>query len=331
MSEISLDQPRRSVFNHENINLSFDRIVNKEFTPPRVIEAENGPLGFFCHKGLRNFNEDALVINNRINAFASIDGMGGAGNFGDGQKAAAILASEFQKFFQKGWDLDKVRFLANQQMLRNGIKEGGACYLAGKINNGLLDIYQAGDLRLIVINKQGRLNFETQDERLPNGPRNIVTNAVSGESAGKVNRYRTRLDYGDRLIIGSDGLWDNLTTEQVMKIVQKQNITEATPRLNDMALRKMGSELGKKDNINVLIYDYLRPSKPKNILEIENFGELYHHLYQIGPVQGSNRTYDPEGLIKIINLVRSNNAPVNSLTRGQGIREKVKELLWRKN
>jgi len=335
MPEVGLDQPRPKVFDQEKTSSSFDHIINKEFIPPQVIEGENGSIGFFCDKGLRKFNEDALVINNRVNAFVSIDGMGGAGNFGDGKKAAAILAYEFQKFFQKGWDLNKVGFIASEKMLQNGIKEGGACYLAGKINNAFLDIYQAGDLRLIVINKDGRLNFETKDQRIhretPEGLREYVTSAVTGENAGRVNHYRFRLDYGDRIIVGSDGLWDNLSTEQIIKFVQKKNTSEAIKKLKETSLSKMGSEIGKKDNINVLVYDYFKPAKPRNILEANNFGELYHDLYLNGPIKGSKQTYSPEELIKTIDSVRYRKISISYITQTLGLREKVRKLLWKKS
>jgi len=333
MFETNLDQPRGKVFDQEKITHNFDQIIRSEVIQPQVIEGENGPIGFFCHKGLsdKKYNEDTLVINQRVNAFASIDGMGGAGGPYDGKKAADILASQFKKFFQKGWDLDKVRILASQEMLKNGVIDGGACYLAGKITNDLLEIYQAGDARLIVINKNNRVNFETKDERPEGKARHLVTNCVQGKKAGDVNYYKTGLEFGDRIIVASDGLWDNLSTEQVVHIVQKRPTGEALKRLNEMSLAKMRSSVGKADNINVLIYDYLKPSPKISLSQAQNFGELYKIINQIGQIEGSEYIYSGKDLIKIINLVRQGKAPPKAITRTEGLRKKVENLLWTKS
>lgn len=242
-----------------------DEIASNRLDAPKVVQGKHGRIAYGTDEGIAkrldkpNRNEDAVVINTEANAFASIDGMGGTAR---GQRAAQILAEEIQKGFRDGIDPETIQVMAHRRMEAEGMYESGACYVSGKITGNRLDIAQAGDVRLIIIGRDGKVRFATRDE----GIGAVVSNAVQGHSAGKTTRSSCELQPGDRIIAASDGLWDNLSSEQVASMIDGRSSEDAIMILNEATRKKMKdraagrSNEGKPDNMNIIIYDYENPT-----------------------------------------------------------------------
>lgn len=236
-----------------------DEIPVNRLDKPRIIKGQNGKLAFGTDEGVnyKPRNEDALVINTKANAFASIDGMGGEYR---GDRAARILAEELQKGFReedpKKNPIRWAQIQAHLRMRNEGLNKGGACYIAGEINGNVMDVYQAGDVKLIVVDPHGRVRFETEDE----GYRHFVSNSVQGRRPGRTTHTQVKLNLGDRIIVASDGLWDSYSPQQVAEMVSGKPIKRAIKGINRAAKGKMRSGQGKPDNISVIIYDFERVS-----------------------------------------------------------------------
>ena len=65
----------------------------------------------------------------------------------------------------------------------------------------------------------------------------------------------------------------------------------------------------------------------KLISSASDFDELFAILRRIGEVSGKSKTYSSNDLITIINNVRNHDFPLNTVTRGLGLRAKVEELI----
>lgn len=300
------------------------------------LDGKNGPIGVVSSVGVgREINEDVVAVNLRANAFAVIDGMGG---YEKGEQAAAILAEKLQKGFEREISMSEVHRSASRRMRNSGIGKGGACYIAGVIRGNNLDIYQAGDVRLVVIDKNGTVAHQTEDENLARmGKANVLTNSVSGSKPGRMTRETIRLDVGDTVVVASDGLWDNLSPQQVSKVISKlKSPYQVVQSLKKYALARMKDrKKGKRDNLSILVYkiDKLAASyagaenKGRNFTGTDSWGELYQRLDNLDGLQGSQKYYSSGSLKNIVAGVRSGDYPVDAVTRTGGLRKAVIKLL----
>jgi len=202
-----------------------DEIAENRLDEPKVVKGKNGTIVYGTDEGFnyKSHNEDRVVVNTEENAFASIDGMGGMGVAGAGEKAAQIFAEEFQLGIKLKISFEDIQKKAHLRMSQEGIGEGGVCYVAGKIEGEILKIAQAGDARLLVIRRDGSVKFSTEDElAYPNVPnlRHVVGNAVQGTQEGTTKVYEVKLEEGDRIVVASDSLWDNYENNEVAGMVK---------------------------------------------------------------------------------------------------------------
>ena len=230
-----------------------DEIPRNRLDTPRVVKGRNGKIAFGTDEGIgyKPVNEDAIFINTKANVFASIDGMGGMGK---GDRAAQILAQEIQRGVRGRSSIQRIISGASNRMAKEGVGKGGACYIVGHIRENILNIYQAGDVKLIVVGRRGNLRFETKDE----GIGNKVFNSVQGIDSGEITKSKVRLNIDDKIVVASDGLWDNYSPQQIAKYVYNKDVKQAINGINKSVKNLMKSGRGKCDNINVIIYDFKR-------------------------------------------------------------------------
>lgn len=251
-----------------------DDIITNRLDNPLVIKGKSGTMVLATDEGInyKPHNEDAVIVNNELNFFAVVDGMGG---MGEGDKAAKILAEELQK----GWQAKKIPTIiqqeAHQRMRREKIGVGGACYIASQINKDNLIISQSGDVRLIVVGSNGRVKFSTTDEGIFEG----VSNAVQGTEPGQTTISQVQLQKGDRVIVASDGVFDNFypvpyqnfrnaivngkftyqeainsANQKLAKLIDRKSPVEAIKLINQTLAKEM-TGAGKPDNRAIIIYD----------------------------------------------------------------------------
>jgi len=304
-----------------------------------------------------------LVVNPGKGYFAVIDGMGGVEN---GEVAARILAQElhyaFASRYESASDAFEVHKKSSGRMSREGVGNGGACYLAGKIKLSELHTYQAGDVKLKVFKKSGRIET-TEDEAFEGAVTNFIDARIPRENIGqgKVTENKFKLDVGDIIVAASDGLWDNVVPEKVQEFLKSSSPEKVIKKIFDEAMRGR-----KRDNISILIYiieslqkheeiigEGTKPTTISSAREVNggfekyndegirnkinlanSFDELYKFLNSIKGLQGSIKFYDPVTLIRGIENVRKGKLykegdkhPVGEITNTCGLRDKVIKLL----
>lgn len=233
--------------------------VKQRLENPLILRGPYGPIGCGTDEGFNYkqttagaVNEDAVVVSPARNSFAVIDGMG---SYGQGNIAAAIMGQTLLEGFRKSTPLADIQQNAHNRMRQKGLVEDGACYVAARIRRNILEIAQAGDVRLIVINRRGAVRFETTDEHLLWPNRHAVSNAVSGWRAGETTTYLEEISPGDRIVAASDGLFANFESAKVAQLIQGKGVPEAFASLEQATRQAMTSHTGKPDNRSLFIYD----------------------------------------------------------------------------
>jgi protein phosphatase len=225
-------------------------------------------------------NQDAVaVINVGDNAVVLViaDGMGGAPS-GD---VAARLAIE---------SLEKNLKNANEELLRDAIldgiekankailnlENGAATTLAiVEISGNRMRSYHVGDSGIIVTGQRGRLRLQTmahsptayaveagyidETEALAHDERNIVSNIVGSRDLRIEIGPPVRLAPRDTVVVASDGLFDNMFTEEIIEQVRCGDLEKTASTLAGICTERMQGKAtdiiaGHPDDLSFIIY-----------------------------------------------------------------------------
>ncbi len=238
-------------------------IIVQEEREPKLVRARNGPLAYWCHKAFgKDPNQDAQYLNTAANVFVSIDGMGGHAR---GDLAARVFAEQCQRAFKRNKKITSsiIRNIHSEvaEILEERDIEGGVCYLLFSVQGRTLHVYHAGDVKLVVLNQEGKNVFETEDhvenrEDYFGKQRQVVTNCVGYERYGKVVFDSVPLQEGYRLIAASDGLWKFCPVQEVAELVRGKETLLALDTIATNAIQRR-TPSGRGDNINLFLYDFL--------------------------------------------------------------------------
>ena len=239
--------------------------------------------GAATHEGrVRTENEDSFVAESMV--FVVADGMGG---HQAGEVASAIAAQTLRDRLLHG--------AQNANVVEAAVVEANAAIFQGAHSNpaqrGMgttltaVAVMAAADIttRLVVVNvgdsrtylrRAGHLRRVTIDHsyvqelvstghitelEARNHPRrNIVTRALGIEPSVKVDAWVLPLVRGDRYVLCSDGLVDEVDDDEINSVLA----THASPQAAAEALVDLANHHGGRDNTTVVVLDVLEGDEP---------------------------------------------------------------------
>ena len=244
-----------------------------------MIQLPQGLFAFTSYRGIgyKNLNEDRIIILPQIPLFCVIDGLGGPG---DGAKAAEIFTEELSKLQVP--DLENLSMVQKQTSFRINIEcrtvDCGVCYALFWITETNLMVCYIGDVKFVLLNHENQIKWESRDhsvindlvdqgiiskeEALAHPQRHIVTKALIGDEIPDLQIQKIPFVAGDRVIVASDGLWDNFMIDEITGLLADPNPQAQVSLLMQKALKKMkkvhstkweGRLEPKADNISILI------------------------------------------------------------------------------
>lgn len=226
-------------------------------------------------------NEDAagifLTADGR-GLLAVADGLGGqpGGAHAAGRVLAtlwdSVLASSREDPSLRGAILDGVE-RANREIL--AVENAGASTLvAAELEGDRLRSYHVGDSDMLVVGQRGRIKLKT----VPHSPvgyaveagildpadamhhedRHLVSNAVGTADMRIEVGSQLQLAARDTLLLGSDGLFDNLHLHEIVEIVRRGPLRRAASTLAERAQRRMrepeADHPSKPDDLTFLLF-----------------------------------------------------------------------------
>jgi len=169
--------------------------------------------------------DDAWFITNSvINAMGVADGLGSYRPDGINAGLCAREIMEYCKdYFMEGYDNP---FTALEGAESQSRELGSTTALVAHYDGYYLSVGQVGDSNLIVI-RNNYIQYETTtSSRSHNSPYSIGKS--SSDNLEKVFKdYQFHLLPGDIIVMGSDGLWDNVFPTQVIQILKSSGLTGA--------------------------------------------------------------------------------------------------------
>lgn len=224
-------------------------------------------------------NEDAAAVipfgdNSIILAVAD-----GAGGHAKGDVAARIAIEALVDELEGNPEaVLRVAILNAFEAAQAGINErcpGSATTLVvGEITNGTARCYHVGDSGICIVGGRGKLKFQSvfhsptgygveagllsETQAMQHASRHVVSNILGMSPMSVEIGVPLELARRDTVVIASDGLFDNLLSEEIAALACKGPIGSACAALAAAAAARMDDampgQLGKPDDLTVLLY-----------------------------------------------------------------------------
>jgi PPM family protein phosphatase len=219
------------------------------------------------HPGrVRGQNEDQIYGSAQAHLWIVADGMGG---HACGEVASEIVVRQMSDSHTQGQSLEssieQAHSAVSQEAQQNEEARGmGATVVAMSSQGEQYDIAWVGDSRAYRLRDNTlelltrdhsylewlKDNGITVDEARQHPKRNVITQSI-GVGEPSPDTVTGRLESGDRYLLCSDGLNDELTDDEIRDVLRaSDNSDDVTQALIDAALEK-----GGRDNISVVVVD----------------------------------------------------------------------------
>ena len=207
-------------------------------------------------------NEDAAAViplGNGSGVLAVADGVGGLRG---GREAAGIAVKRLVEFIQepvKGDELLRTRILnaiesANEDVIALGVGAGATLAVA-EICEGMVRSYHVGDAAVMLVGQRGKIKFMTvphspiglaveagfmdEEEAIHHEDRHLVFNMIGANDMHIDVGPSLRMAVFDRVLVASDGLFDNLMTNEIVDRIRKGSVVDILETLSADALTRM--------------------------------------------------------------------------------------------
>lgn len=259
------------------------RVLDGEMDEVAVHALASGEVAVFsrCSPGREGPNEDSAAVlpfGDGSYVFAVADGLGG-GRAGGRASALAIdaLAAALAEAQREQWPL-RTAILngferANEAIRGLGI---GACTTlsAVELADGAVRPYHVGDSMILLIGQRGRLKLQTvahspvgfaveaglldEDKAMHHAQRHLVSNVLGAPDMRIEVGSQRRIALRDTLLLASDGLSDNLRTDEIAALLRTGPLDAACDRLAELALARMHApadgEPSKPDDLTFVAF-----------------------------------------------------------------------------
>lgn len=162
---------------------------------------------------------------------------------------------------------------ANRAVIKLGLG-AASTFVLTHINAQGIRPYQVGDSGALVVGQKGKLKFQTlshspvgyaveagmidEETALQHEDRNIVSNMLGAEDMHMQIDNRVPLSPRDTVLLASDGLFDNLRTEEITTIMRKgkleDSLKEIVQKVQERMLNPTEGDPSKADDISLIIF-----------------------------------------------------------------------------
>ncbi len=250
-----------------------------------LLDCPAGQIAVVCHAKPEQgrLNEDSLAVfplSGEQACLVVADGMGGGAQ---GEEASRIVVESIGKSLADApgnADFPTLRYAvlagieaANREVLAMGVG-AGSTVVAAVVSPEQFAFLHAGDSLGMVVGQKGRIKTQTSahspvgyaleagfvdaESAMFHPERHVVSNMVGMErlriELGTSQRFNTK----DTLVLGTDGLFDNLTTAEIVDLIRTGPLPSSAADLAELARRRMlepsEGEPSKPDDMAFLLF-----------------------------------------------------------------------------
>jgi serine/threonine protein phosphatase PrpC len=239
-------------------------VIDGEMEEAELHRWGSGEVALFsCRSpGREGPNEDSAAIlpfDDASFAVVVADGMGGERA---GARASALAIEALERALgearRQGWVLRNAILdgieRANQAVAELGVGAGTTLAVV-EIAGATMRPYHVGDSGILLVGQRGKLRLQTvahspvgfaiesglldEGEAMHHAERHIVSNVLGAPDMRIEVGSERRLRLRDTLLVASDGLWDNLRTEEVVALLRCGPLDAACARIAELARARM--------------------------------------------------------------------------------------------
>ena len=251
--------------------------AGRDLDEPIIFSIRDGEVALFTHASpiASHDNEDAVGVfdwEGETGVLVVADGLGGLPRGGDASHQ--LVENLSHPIIKESVDPVVACLESVNESLVSGHSGSGTTVSVVKIEHRSIRSYHVGDSATMVIGRRGRIKFQTS----PHSPVGIAeVNRELDEKAAMIHPNRhvisniigmpdmwieiggpIQLADLDTVILASDGLWDNLYRDEVVRLVGNRSLIEAADGIFRMVTERMkrepGSEFGKPDDLSFILY-----------------------------------------------------------------------------
>ena len=259
------------------------RVLDGEMDEVAVHALASGEVAVFsCRSpGREGPNEDSAAVlpfGDGSYVFAVADGLGGnragarASSLAIDALAAAVLEARREQWPLRTAMMNGIE-RANEEIRGLGI---GACTTlsAVELADGAVRPYHVGDSMILLIGQRGRLKLQTvahspvgfaveaglldEDKAMHHAERHLVSNVLGAPDMRIEVGSQRRIAPRDTLLLASDGLSDNLRTDEIVALLRTGPLDAACERLAELARARMHApgdgEPSKPDDLTFVAF-----------------------------------------------------------------------------
>lgn len=268
------------------------RVLHGEMGEPELHALGPGEVALFSAGSPgRAGNEDAvaaLPYEDGAWVLAVADGMGGerAGARAAGMAIESLEAS-LAEARRQGWML-RTAILNGFERGHRAIRElglgAGTTLAAVEVDGTAIRPYHVGDSAILLIGQRGKLKLQTvshspvgfaveagwidEGEAMQHAQRHLVSNVLGAPDMRIEVGSQRQLAPRDTLLLASDGLYDNLLTDEIVALMRSGPLAAASARLADLARTRMhapaADEPSKPDDLSFVAFRPTRPSEARS-------------------------------------------------------------------
>ncbi len=204
----------------------------------------------------------------------------GAGGPPSGEEASRIAVEQVANTVKRASEDEALRVAildgiehANEEI--RALKVGAATTLAAlEVDDGSVRPYHVGDSTILVVGQRGKRKLTTvshspvgygveaglidESEALHHDELNVVSNFVGAEDMRVEVGAVLALDERDTVVLGTDGLFDNVHVDEIVALVQSGPLDEAAAKLAETCLSRMlepeEGKPSKVDDVTFILY-----------------------------------------------------------------------------
>lgn len=220
--------------------------VDRDMTEPHIVPAAGGVACVYSARcpGKESPNEDAaavMPVGGTAAVLVVADGLGGAAA---GEHAARLAVEKMRAAIDAVGETDtllRTAIINGFEQANTAVRElgvGAGCTLAAVQVEGLtIRPYHVGDCEILVTGSRGKIKLQTvshspvgygveaglldKSEAMHHEDRHIVSNIIGSEDMRiEIGPPRT-LQARDTVLLGSDGLFDNLSVDEIVAHIRK--------------------------------------------------------------------------------------------------------------